>query len=51
MHRYPLSLTTPTNPLIFGDRAIPARLGRAGLPDGRVAETWEVSDVDVWSAR
>jgi len=26
--RYPLRLTTPTNPLVFGDRAIAERLGR-----------------------
>ncbi|NRQ37634.1 mannose-6-phosphate isomerase [Nonomuraea sp. NN258] len=30
----------------FGGRALADRLGRTGLPAGRVAETWEVSDVD-----
>jgi mannose-6-phosphate isomerase len=28
----------------FGERLIPERLGKGGLPAGRVAETWEVSD-------
>lgn len=46
MDRYPLRLTSPTQPHVFGDRAIPDRLGRAGLPEGRVGETWEVSDVE-----
>ncbi|PVY97316.1 class I mannose-6-phosphate isomerase [Actinomycetospora cinnamomea] len=42
----PLHLTAPVAPHVFGGRAIAARLGRDDLPDGRVAETWEVSDVD-----
>lgn len=41
----PLRLTTPVEQHVFGGRAIPDRLGRAGLPSGRIAETWEVSDV------
>ena len=45
MDLYPLKLTTPINPLVFGGRALAERFGRAGLPDGRVGETWEVSDV------
>ena len=45
MDWYPLKLTSPTQQLVFGGRAIAERLGRGGLPDGRVAETWEVSDV------
>jgi mannose-6-phosphate isomerase len=28
----------------FGERLIPERLGKRGVPDGVVAETWEVSD-------
>jgi mannose-6-phosphate isomerase len=28
----------------FGERAIAERLGKAGLPEGTIAETWEVSD-------
>jgi mannose-6-phosphate isomerase len=43
---YPLKLPSPTQPLVFGGRAIAERLGRGGLPDGRVAETWEASDVE-----
>ncbi|MBB5939757.1 class I mannose-6-phosphate isomerase [Streptomyces zagrosensis] len=46
MQWYPLRLTTPIKQHIFGGRAIAQRWGRSGLPDGRVAETWEVSDVD-----
>ncbi|WP_051846937.1 type I phosphomannose isomerase catalytic subunit [Streptomyces sp. NRRL F-5053] len=42
----PLRLTTPVARHVFGGRAIPDRLGRTGLPDGPVAETWEVSDVE-----
>jgi mannose-6-phosphate isomerase len=41
---YPLKLTTPIRTYAFGERLIPERLGKTGLPDGRVAETWEVSD-------
>ncbi|MET9295326.1 class I mannose-6-phosphate isomerase [Streptomyces sp. NPDC003077] len=51
MHWYPLTLTTPVKPHVFGGRAIPERLGRTGLPDGRIAETWEVSDVEREGAR
>jgi mannose-6-phosphate isomerase len=43
---YPLRLTAPARPLVFGGHAITRRLGRAGLPDHVVAETWECSDVD-----
>ncbi|MEW9547346.1 type I phosphomannose isomerase catalytic subunit [Nonomuraea sp. NPDC050783] len=43
---YPLRLSTPVRSHVFGGRAIAERLGRTGLPEGRVAETWEVSDVD-----
>ncbi|WP_093802557.1 class I mannose-6-phosphate isomerase [Streptomyces sp. Wb2n-11] len=46
MDWYPLRLTTPVKQHVFGGRAIPDRLARAGLPAGRIAETWEVSDVD-----
>jgi mannose-6-phosphate isomerase len=42
----PLKLTTPLAQHVFGGRRIPDLLGRAGLPDGRIAETWECSDVD-----
>lgn len=47
----PLRLTTPVKQHLFGGRAIPDRLGRTGLPAGRIAETWEVSDVPGDGAR
>ncbi|GAA2588731.1 class I mannose-6-phosphate isomerase [Actinomadura fulvescens] len=44
---YPLSLTTPMKGHVFGGRAIADRLRRSSAPrPGRIAETWEVSDVD-----
>ncbi|MGW2713033.1 class I mannose-6-phosphate isomerase, partial [Streptomyces sp. NPDC001356] len=43
---YPLRLSTPVKQHVFGGRALTDRLGRMDLPDGPVAETWEVSDVD-----
>ncbi|WP_436959340.1 class I mannose-6-phosphate isomerase [Streptomyces sp. SudanB182_2057] len=43
---YPLRLTAPVKQHVFGGRVLADRWGRAGLPDGPVAETWEVSDVD-----
>ncbi|WP_432490866.1 class I mannose-6-phosphate isomerase [Kineococcus gypseus] len=46
MQWYPLRLSAPVQQHLFGGRAIAEVLGREGLPDGRVAETWEVSDVD-----
>ncbi|POX38758.1 mannose-6-phosphate isomerase [Streptomyces sp. Ru73] len=51
MDWYPLRLTTPVKQHVFGGRAIPDGLGRGGMPDGPVAETWEVSDVDGDGAR
>ncbi|WP_433868869.1 type I phosphomannose isomerase catalytic subunit [Saccharopolyspora sp. CA-218241] len=46
MDWYPLRLSCPARPLVFGGRAIARTLGKAGLPDWAVGETWEVSDVD-----
>ncbi|MDJ1135672.1 type I phosphomannose isomerase catalytic subunit [Streptomyces iconiensis] len=43
---YPLRLTTPVKQHVFGGRYIPRYLGRDGMPEGRIAETWEVSDVE-----
>ncbi|MEG9247917.1 hypothetical protein V6S67_07455 [Arthrobacter sp. Soc17.1.1.1] len=43
---YPLRVTAPPRPLVFGDHAIARRLGKEGLPDWAIGETWEVSDVD-----
>lgn len=41
---YPLRLSTHVRSYAFGDRAIPDRLGKVDLPQGRIAETWEYSD-------
>lgn len=41
---YPIKLTTPIRTYLFGERLIVTRLGKRGLPPGRIAETWEVSD-------
>ena len=46
MDWYPLNLTTPTKSHVFGGTLIQKRMGREDLPDERIAETWEVSDVD-----
>lgn len=46
MDAYPLRLTAMPRPLVFGGHEIAKRLGKAGLPDWAVAETWEVSDVE-----
>jgi len=46
MEWYPLALTTPTQPNVTGGAQIQDRLGRHDLGGGRLAETWEVSDVD-----
>ncbi|MFK4067857.1 class I mannose-6-phosphate isomerase [Streptomyces sp. NPDC029674] len=43
---YPLRLTVTAKPLVFGGQAIARRLGKAGIPDWSVAETWECSDVE-----
>jgi mannose-6-phosphate isomerase len=51
MDWYPLRLTTPIKSHVFGGRAIVERLGRRPSPSGRIAETWEVSDVDGETAR
>ncbi|EKM7177095.1 mannose-6-phosphate isomerase [Cronobacter sakazakii] len=46
MLNYPLTLTTPLATHIFGGTRIKTQLGKAELPESRIAETWEVSDVD-----
>ncbi|MFC4376326.1 class I mannose-6-phosphate isomerase [Nocardia halotolerans] len=43
---YPLRLSITTKPLVFGGHAISRRLGKPGIPDWSIAETWECSDVD-----
>ncbi len=44
MDWYPLKLTAHIRRYQFGDRLIPEHLRKQGLPDGIVAETWEISD-------
>jgi mannose-6-phosphate isomerase len=43
---YPLLLTYGIRRYAFGKRLIADFLGKTGLPDGIIAETWEVSDHD-----
>jgi mannose-6-phosphate isomerase len=43
MEWYPLKLTYHVRAYAFGERMIPEMLGKAGVPDGVVAETWEFS--------
>jgi mannose-6-phosphate isomerase len=45
---YPIKLTYHVRRYYFGERLIPDLLGKEGLPEeeGRVAETWEVSDYE-----
>ena len=43
-HWYPLTFTTHIRGYAFGRRLIPDMLGKRGMPDGIVAETWEISD-------
>jgi len=40
---YPLLLSAPVRTYAFGARLIADRPGKAGLPAGRIAETWEYS--------
>ncbi|MFD4630657.1 class I mannose-6-phosphate isomerase [Streptomyces sp. NPDC058284] len=42
---YPLRLSVTAKPLVFGGKAIARRLGKSGIPDWSIAETWECSDV------
>lgn len=41
---YPIKLTVHVRTYAFGERLIPERLGKSGVPEGVVAETWEISD-------
>lgn len=41
---YPLKLTFHVRTYAFGERLIPEIIGKTDVPDGVVAETWEVSD-------
>ncbi|HYO30626.1 MAG TPA: class I mannose-6-phosphate isomerase [Thermomicrobiales bacterium] len=40
----PIEPTVHVRAYAFGQRLIPERLGKQGVPEGTVAETWEVSD-------
>jgi mannose-6-phosphate isomerase len=44
MRWYPIKLSVHVRSYAFGERLIPERLGKTGVPAGVVAETWEVSD-------
>ena len=44
MKWYPIKLTAHVRSYSFGERLIPEMLGKTGVPDGIVAETWEISD-------
>lgn len=44
MNWYPLELTFHVRTYAFGERLIPEMLGKTGVPEGVVAETWEISD-------
>ena len=40
----PVKVTVHVRSYAFGERLIPDRLGKTGVPEGVVAETWEISD-------
>jgi mannose-6-phosphate isomerase len=44
MDWYPIKLTPHVRHYTFGERLIPERLGKANVPGGIIAETWEISD-------
>ncbi len=44
MDWYPIKLTSHVRHYKFGERLIPERLGKSGVPGGIIAETWEISD-------
>jgi mannose-6-phosphate isomerase len=44
MDWYPIKLTAHVRTYAFGERLIPEKLGKTNVPDGVVAETWEISD-------
>ena len=44
MNSYPLKLTYHVRSYAFGERLIPEMLGKTDVPDGPIAETWEISD-------
>ena len=44
MEWHPIKLTAPIRAYSFGARLIPDMLGKSPVPEGIVAETWEISD-------
>lgn len=44
MDAYPIKLTYHVRNYYFGERLIPTLLGKSDVPEGIVAETWEISD-------
>ncbi|HET7479467.1 MAG TPA: type I phosphomannose isomerase catalytic subunit [Rubrobacteraceae bacterium] len=44
MDAYPIKLSYHVRSYYFGERLIPNLLGKRGVPEGTVAETWEISD-------
>jgi len=44
MNWYPIKLTAHIRKYSFGSQKIAEHLGKSGLPEGIVAETWEISD-------
>ena len=57
MQTYPIKLTAHVRSYYFGERLIPEMLGKKEVPEGVVAETWEISDYrearhhEQWSLR
>ena len=44
MEAYPIELTYHVRNYSFGERLIPELLGKEDAPEGKVSETWEISD-------
>ena len=44
MNAYPIKLTAHVRAYAFGERLIPEILAKKDVPEGTVAETWEISD-------
>ena len=44
MNAYPIKLTAHVRAYAFGERLIPEILAKEDVPEGTVAETWEISD-------
>ena len=44
MEAYPIELSYHVRDYYFGERLIPELLGKQDTPEGKVSETWEISD-------